>query len=613
MLPARPAQVMMPRWSLVGLFALLTAMWSPADVRAAQAGAEPPTWVEVAPIVFEACTPCHRPGGPGPFSLTTYREVRQRARQVVQVTRSRFMPPWKVDPAIGHFADQRPLSAGELDRLEAWVTAGTPEGDPAAAPRPPTFADGWLLGTPDLIVTLPEAFVLNADPSDTFRIFALPVPIRERRYVRGIEFHPGNPRVVHHANIRVDRTPTSRRLDAADPLPGYDGLMPRTAEYPDGHFLGWTPGQVAPLVSPDLAWTLEPGSDLVVQLHMQPSGAIEDVRPAIGLYFSETPPTRTPTILRLGSQGIDMAPGDAVYTIRDTYTLPVDADILAIQPHAHYRATEIIGEATFPDGRTQRVMHITDWDFRWQHVYRLITPLSLPRGTRLSMAFTYNNSSGNPRNPDLTPTRVLWGQRSRDEMGDLWFQLLARSDTDRARLTSEITTKMVAEDIIGYETMLTVTPDDVELHDDVAVLYLDMGRPLDAVRHFRASVARRPAAAPAHYNLGTALTMAGQVDEGVRELERAVELDPQYGVAYGNLGSVLLQQGRIPQAIARLEKAVALSPGNVEALNSLSAAYAVAGDTPRALDAIDKALTLKPPAAMQRVLRQRRDLLTRQR
>jgi len=603
----------MRRWGVMGLLALAAMCGQPTGAHAAQTQESAPTWVEVAPVIHEACTPCHRPGGPGPFSLATYREVRQRARQIMQVTRSRFMPPWKVDPAIGHFADQRPLSDRELDRLEAWATAGTPEGDPAAAPRAPGFADGWLLGTPDLIVTLSEPFVLSADPTDAFRIFALPVPIHERRYVRGIEFHPGNARVVHHANIRVDRTDTSRRLDAADPLPGYDGLMPRTAEYPDGHFLGWTPGQVAPLVSPDLAWTLEPGSDLVVQLHMQPSGAVEEVRPSIGLYFSDTPPTRTPTILRLGSQGIDIAPGHTAYTIRDSYTLPVDADILAIQPHAHYRATEIIGEATFPDGRTQRVMHITDWDFRWQHVYRLRTPLSLPRGTRLSMAFTYNNSADNPRNPDLTPTRVLWGQRSRDEMGDLWFQLIAHSDADRSRLTGEITSKMVAEDIIGYETMLTVTPDDVELHDDVAVLYLGMGKPLDAVRHFKASADRRPQAAPAHYNLGTALSMAGQMDEAVRELERAVALDPGYGVAYANLGSVLLQQGRVPQAIARLEMAVSLSPGNVEALNSLSAAYAVSGDTARALDAIDRALRLQPPAAMQRVLRQRRDLLTRQR
>ena len=135
----------------------------------------------------------------------------------------------------------------------------------------------------------------------------------------GIEFHPGNARVVHHANIRIDRTPATRRLDEADPLPGYDGLMPRSAEYPEGHFLGWTPGQIAPLVQPELAWTLEPGSDLVVQLHMQPSGAAEDVLPEIGFYFSDRAPVRTPTILRLGSQGIDIPPGESRYVIRDSY------------------------------------------------------------------------------------------------------------------------------------------------------------------------------------------------------------------------------------------------------------------------------------------------------
>src|SRR6185436_8605676 len=132
----------------------------------------------------------------------------------------------------------------------------------------------------------------------------------------GIEFHPGNGRVVHHANLRIDRTGETRALDEGDPLPGYDGLMPRTAEYPDGHFLGWTPGQIAPLVAPELAWTLEPGSDLVVQLHMQPSGAREDVLPEIGMYFTSREPERAPTILRLGSQGIDILPGEAKYVIR---------------------------------------------------------------------------------------------------------------------------------------------------------------------------------------------------------------------------------------------------------------------------------------------------------
>jgi Flp pilus assembly protein TadD len=436
--------------------------------------------------------------------------------------------------------------------------------------------------------------------------------VSKRTFVRGIEFHPGNPRVVHHANIRVDRTATSRSLDDADPLPGYDGLMPRTAEYPDGHFLGWTPGQVAPLVGPDLAWTLEPGSDLVVQLHMQPSGAVEKVQPVIGLYFSDRPPVRTPTILRLGSQGIDIPAGEGRYVIRDAYTLPVDADILAIQPHAHYRAREIVGTATFPDGRSQRVMHIREWDFRWQHVYRLVEPLALPKGTRLSMEYTYDNSPGNVRNPEVPPIRVLWGQRSKDEMGDLWFQLLAKTEKDRERLNAEIAQKMIAEDIIGYETMLRVDPRDYGLHDDVALLYLGLGKPGDAVKHFRASVDVRGDSPAAHYNLGTALSVAGQFDEAVTEYERAIALDSSYALAYSNLGSVLLQQGRSREAVKRLEQAVQLNPQNAEALNSLSVGYAAEGDVEKALATIDRALKLNPSDALQKLLRQRREMLARQ-
>jgi cytochrome c-type biogenesis protein CcmH/NrfG len=566
---------------------------------------------EIAPIIFEACTPCHRHGGPGPFSLASYKEVRQRAAQIVQVTRSRFMPPWKVEPAVGHFEGQRPLTDVEIATLAAWVAGGMPEGNPAETPALPTFADGWLLGTPDLIVTPSEPFVLRAEPTDSFRIFAIPIPVSKRTYVRGIEFHPGNARVVHHANIRVDRTPTSRTLDEGDPLPGYDGLMPRTAEYPDGHFLGWTPGQVAPLVGPDLAWPLEPGSDLVVQLHMQPSGAVEKVQPVIGLYFSDRPAVRRPSILRLGSQGIDIPAGEGRYVIRDSYTLPVDVDVLAIQPHAHYRAKEIIGTATWPDGRSQQVMHIKDWDFRWQHVYRLVQPLPLPKGTTLSMEYTYDNSPENVRNPEVPPIRVLWGQRSKDEMGDLWFQLLPRTEPDRQRMNAEITKKMIAEDVIGYETMLRVDPRDYELHDDVALLYLGLGKPGDAVRHFRVSVDVRGDSPAAHYNLGTALSVAMQFDEAVNEFERAIALDPGYALAYSNLGSVLLQQGRSREAVKRLEHAVQLNPQNAEALNSLSVGYAAEGDVEKALATIDRALKLNPSDALQKLLRQRRELLTR--
>ncbi|MEO8679889.1 MAG: tetratricopeptide repeat protein [Vicinamibacterales bacterium] len=549
---------------LTSLFSLLTS---------ASASAQDVTFThDIAPIVFEACVSCHRAGGPGPFPLTTYQEVRQRATQIALVTESRFMPPWKVEPGLGHFVGQRMLTAGEIASINRWATTGTAEGNPRDLPRLPKATDGWLLGKPDLVVSPDDTFMLPAQPTDAFRIFAIRLPVRQRTYVRGIEFHPGNPRVVHHANIRVDRTNATRKLDEADPLPGYDGLMPRSAEYPDGHFLGWTPGQVAPLVPADLAWTLDPGSDLVVQLHLQPSGTEEPVRPVIGLYFSDLPPTRTPTILRLGSQGIDIPPGESRYVIRDAYTLPVDMELLAIQPHAHYRAREIRGTATFPDGSSRLVMHITDWDFRWQHVYRESEPLALPKGTRLAMEYTYDNSADNVRNPQLPPARVRWGQRSKDEMGDLWFQLLARNDRDRATITAQITQKMTAEDVIGYETMLLATPDDGELHDDVAVLYLGLGRPADAVRHFEVSVRLKPDSAPAQFNVGTALATSGRYDEAVTAFRKALAIRPAYSQAHNNLGRVLLAQGKADEAIEHLKEALRLDPSNKSAASNLAEA-----------------------------------------
>jgi Flp pilus assembly protein TadD len=566
---------------------------------------------EIAPIIFDSCVSCHRAGGPGPFPLTTYDEVRRRATQIAQVTRSRFMPPWKVEPGVGHFVGQRPLDDKAITLIEQWAKSGAPEGDRNELPVLPKFADGWLLGKPDLVVKPEAAYLLAAQQTDAFRIFAIRMPVTKRTYVTGIEFHPGNARVVHHANIRIDRTPATRRLDEADPLPGYDGLMPRSAEYPEGHFLGWTPGQIAPLVQPELAWTLEPGSDLVVQLHLQPSGATEDVLPEIGLYFSDRTPVRTPTILRLGSQGIDIPPGESRYVIRDSYVLPADAQLLAIQPHAHYRAKEIRGVADLPDGTSRLVMHIKDWDFRWQHVYREETPIPLPKGTRLSMEYTYDNSSTNVRNPELPPARVFWGQRSRDEMGDLWFQLLAANDRDRGLISDEVLAKMTREDAIGIETMLKASPADHELHDDVAMLYLSMGEASRAVTHFAASAAEQPTVAAAQFNLGTALTVAGRLDDAARAFEKALSMRPDYSQAHNNLGRVRLEQRRIDEALSHFREAVRLDPQNPQAWFNLSEAYAARQDWIQALDALERAARLPMTAALAAEIRARRELYAR--
>jgi Flp pilus assembly protein TadD/mono/diheme cytochrome c family protein len=592
---SRRAIVRLPIGVALVLLAAVTAAGQPTAVPSTATTPAPTFNQDIAPLLHTRCAQCHRPGGAGPFNLLTFDDAQRRAAQIAAVTASGFMPPWKADGHPGEFVAQPRLTAEDVARIGDWAKA--PVEGPGTPPALPRWPDGWHLGQPDLVVTLPDGYTLPGEPSDVFRIFAVPLPVTGPRYVRGIEFHPGNARVVHHANIRIDRSDGSRRLDEADRAPGYDGLLARSAEYPDGHFLGWTPGQIAPLVDADLAWRLDPGTDLVVQLHMQPSGKPEAVRPSIGFFFSDTPPTRTPSILRLGSQGIDIKPGDARYVVEDRYTLPVDATLLAVQPHAHYRAADVTGTATFPDGTARTVIHIGAWDFRWQHVYRYAEPIRLPRGTTLAMRYVYDNSADNPRNPQVPPARVRWGQRSFDEMGDLWFQLATDSDADRARLRGEVQSKMTAEDLIGLDTMLLSAPDDASMHDDAGVLALLLGRPAVAVSHFRATAAIKPEAASSHYNLGTALTQAGLFDDAIAAYERALAIDPRYAKALNNLGDTLMAVGRVAAAVPRYEQAVALDPSMPESRNNLGAALWRRGDYARAERELREALRLRPEYA----------------
>jgi len=568
---------------------------------------------DVAPILFARCVECHQPGGAAPFSLLTYESARPRASLIASATRRGFMPPWKADADSSEFVGQPHLTAAEIDVFQRWADGGAIEGDPRALPPPPRISAGWQLGKPDLIVTLPHSYTLPADGVDVFRIFVVPLPVDRVRYVRGLEFRPGNPAVVHHANLRIDRTATSRRFDERDPQPGYDGLLAHTATYPDGHFLGWTPGQVAPLLPKGLAWRLDPGTDLVAELHMQPSGKPEAVQPSIGLYFSDDPPARTPMMLRLGRQNIDIPPGEKQYTITDSFVLPVDVEVEAVQPHAHYRARQVRGTATLPDGSTRTLITIPDWDFRWQHVYRYATPFTLPKGTTLAMRYTFDNSAENPRNPQQPPARVFWGQRSRDEMGDLWIQVLPRNARDLATLTDAFRPKVLAEDVIGYEREIARDPSSLALHDDVAQLYLELGRTSQAIAHFESSATIAPRSAAAHFNLGTALTVAERFDEAVDQYQEALRIDPGYPRAHNNLGTIFLRRGRNADAMAHFQEAVRLEPRNVEARSNLSIAYAASGDFERAIETAQAALALSPPEPLASGLRSRLELYRRSR
>ena len=592
--PARP----FPALALAAAVAMAVA--APAIGQGtAPAGAPQVTFsTDIAPIIYKSCGRCHHPDGPAPFSLLTYSDARQHATQMAVVTRGRLMPPWKAEPGYGEFIGQQPLTDAEIALIQQWAAAGSPEGRRRDLPVAPTWNEGWQLGTPDLVVTLPEPFMLRADGADMSRIFVLPLPVDAIRFVKGFEFRPGNARVVHHANFRIDRTPASRELDQQDPLPGYEGALPYSAVYPDGHFLGWTPGQVAPFLPKGLSWTLNPGTDLVVELHLVPDGKVEAIQPAIGLYFTGDPPGRTPTMLRLGKQSIDIPAGERAYTIADSFVLPVDVEVEAVQPHAHNRARQIKGTATLPDGTTKPLIYIKDWDFRWQHVYRYAHPFSLPAGTTVAMEYIYDNSAGNPRNPRVPPERVLWGQRTTDEMGDLWIQMLTRDERDRQALTAAMLPKELIEDVTGYEVMLRRDPSNAQFQDDAGVLYLKLGRPLQAAAHFEASVKLKPGSAAAHFNFGTALALAARPNEALAELVRALEIKPDYPQAHNNLGDILMRTDHVEQAVAHFREALRLDPQNGEANFNLGSAARMQGNVPEAIRQFRQAVALRPDSTL---------------
>jgi tetratricopeptide (TPR) repeat protein len=499
---------------------------------------------DVAPILFDRCVSCHRPGGDAPFSLVTFEDVRARAQLIARVTRQRSMPPWKATSG-GPFIEDRSLTGAQIDTLERWVATGATRGSDADAPQAPPPLTEWRLGPPDLIVTLPAPYALGADGPDEFRNFALPVPIDVLTYVAAVEVSMNGTRAVHHANLRIDPTDWSRRLDAEDPRPGYEGAVSPNARYPDGHFLGWTPGQTPTRAARGMAWRLRPGTDLVMQLHLKSTGKPELVQPRVAFYFTADPPDRAPLALRLGRQNLDIAP-DTTYIARDSYTLPVDIELHAIHPHAHSRATAVSASALLPDGSERTLLHIADWDFDWQDVYRYRDPVSLPRGSTITTEFTYDNSTRNRRTPDSPARRVLFGQNSSDEMGDMWLQVVTKTAGDRARLYQDIYPKTVAEDVAGYEMVLRGNPNHAGYRRDLANGYYNLGtlhltrdRFTEAAAAFQSALTIRPDHSSTHNNLGVALKALKQLDAAIQHFERAIALDPTNTSARQNLAAAV--------------------------------------------------------------------------
>ena len=556
---------------------------------------------DIAPILYAECATCHRPGGAGPFELLDYDDVRGRAGQLVAVTETGYMPPWLPEEGYGDFVGERRLTAEERDAIAAWAAAGAPEGRAEDLPEPPAWPTGWQLGPPDLVVSMPRTFTLGADGEDVFRNFVVPSGVDRQRWIRGFEFRPTNPKVVHHAVIRTDPTRSSRRLDAADPEPGYEGMPGAGASEDVAHFVGWTPGNQPELGDGKLAWGVAPGTDLVFHLHLLPTGKPEDVGAEMGLYFSERPPERWPMLLRLGSRAIDLPAGEAETWLEDAFELPTDIDVLGVYPHAHYLGERLHGWAERPDGEREWLIRIDRWDFNWQDDYRYREPVRLPAGTRLRSAYAYDNSDRNPRNPNTPPQRVLFGPRSSDEMGDLWLQVVPVDESQRAMLQAAFDAKELRVDIAGYRKALEIEPDDVETLAELGLLEWHSGDESAAESSLQRALALLPDHPRANLNAGLVLQERGELDRAIAHYRRAIAVDPRSILAHNNLGTAYRAQGRLGEAIAEYRAVLMLEPDHPTAHNNLGVALQASRRVDEAIVEYRRAATLDKGALGPRI------------
>jgi tetratricopeptide (TPR) repeat protein len=546
---------------------------------------------DIAPIVFQNCSPCHRPGEIGPFSLLSYQDVRKHARQIGIVTRSRYMPPWPPADRPGSFENERRLTPQQIDLIAAWLKEGTPEGSPGDPPARPHFTEGWALGPPDLILKMPKTFPLPANGSDIFRNFVVPVNLEHTRYVRAVELRPGGKNLVHHASIIVDRARSLRYRDGEDGQPGFPGMDVVTASAgdfdPDSHFLFWKPGSLPQMEPPDMSWRLDPGTDLIINLHLQPSGKPELIQSEIGLYFSSQAPTRFPMLLQLEHDGaIDILPGSRAFTVTDQLTLPVDVNVLSIYPHAHYLGKEIEAWATLPDGSRRQLILIKDWDINWQAVYTYRYPVFLPKGSTVRMRVSYDNSANNPRNPNSPPKRVRTGNRAEDEMGHVWLQVLPKR-TGNGDPRMELQEALMRRRLEKY-------PDDFLAEYNLGAVLQLRGESSEAVLHLRQAVKQEPSNAGARNTLGAALLAGKYTDDAIREFGKAIELDPTYLEPRLNLALVYLSQGLFDQALPQLREAARLRPNDADIQSNLGTLLAMRHDLPAAISAFERALKINP-------------------
>lgn len=383
---------------------------------------------DVAPILQKNCQVCHRAGEVAPFGLENYKEAATFAKLIKTYTANRKMPPWKADSS-GEFHDERRLTQAEIKTIAAWVDAGAPEGNPKDLPMPPKFGSGWQNGQPDQIVEMPVDYDVPAEGNDIYRCFVVPNENKEDRWVSTVEVMPGNRAVVHHVLIYLDKGGNARKLDAADPGPGYTNPTPGNFPgfLPVGGLGGWAPGNQPFVLPPGIGMFLPKDTDIVIEVHYHMNGKPEKDRTKFGIHYSKVPVEKRIRSLVGVDTTFQIPAGNPDYVVKTKQladlssfkfgkTVQDDITVRGITPHMHLIGRKMKVTAIFPDKTEKVLVNVPDWDFNWQITYNFKAPVRLPKGTEILVEARYDNSANNPNNPNKPPKLVGYGEQSTNEM-----------------------------------------------------------------------------------------------------------------------------------------------------------------------------------------------------
>jgi hypothetical protein len=420
------------------------------------ASAAPVTWSkDVMPVVQDRCLNCHRPGQVAPFSLENFEQARPWAKAIREQVSTGKMPPYPGKPGEMPFHGDANLTDKEIDTFIEWVDQGAKQGNPADLPPKKefkTFEGGWVNRVPDIVLQPEEPFKVGADVSDLYYCFKIPFGADQDLWLKSAEFQAGNSEVAHHFILFEDTAGAFDKLDAETPEPGCECAdMDRLAGAKIVQM--WAPGNVAPLSPEGVGLKLSKGKDLILQAHYYNATGLDQIdHSRVALHLAQPEETIDKQIrgLMVVQPNLNIKAGDANSKHTATYTAFKDMTIYTVGGHMHLRGKNISQSVQIPDaGKEKLMLDIPNYDFDWQFTYPFVEPWQIPKGSKIIMRSTHDNSADNPNNPDPTKD-VKWGLYSGDEMAftggsytfddeKLGITPNALSDEDRARLVNKKT------------------------------------------------------------------------------------------------------------------------------------------------------------------------------